>query len=87
MGGYNSRQALQWMDTLDLPKDTSKLLLVTLSFGSNDCSTDPAFHVGLEEYRNNMRKMILKILNIGRREDPERDELRRENWWLYFHHQ
>ncbi|CAN4118294.1 unnamed protein product [Withania somnifera] len=66
--GWNSRMALQVLDRV-FPKDAEiKPSLVILYFGGND-SADPEFpsspHVPLDEYVENMRKIVLHIKSIS----------------------
>ncbi|XP_059296490.1 GDSL esterase/lipase WDL1-like [Lycium ferocissimum] len=66
--GWNSRMALQVLDKV-FPKDADiKPSLVILYFGGND-SVDPEFpgniHVPLEEYVENMRKIVLHIKSLS----------------------
>lgn len=66
--GWNSRMALQVLDKV-FPKDVEiKPSLVILYFGGND-SADPDFpgspHVPLDEYVENMRKIVLHIKSLS----------------------
>ncbi|KAM3340430.1 GDSL esterase/lipase isoform X1 [Capsicum galapagoense] len=66
--GWNSRMAIQILDKV-FPKDTEiKPSLVILYFGGND-SADPDFsnspHVPLQEYVENMRKIVHHIKSLS----------------------
>lgn len=61
--GYNTRWALSLVDGVrDI--EGSKVKLVTVLFGSNDCSspsTNPRPHVPLDEYTLNMKEIVTRI--------------------------
>ncbi|XP_004249820.1 GDSL esterase/lipase WDL1-like [Solanum lycopersicum] len=68
-GGWTSRNALQILSKVFPPNDKIQPSLVILYFGGND-STDPDFpnspNVPIDEYVENMRKIILHIKGLSK---------------------
>ena len=60
--GGTTRSCLKYIKQLPLPETLDELLYVFISFGINDSSdpcVSPYFHVPLDEYKSNIKKMIV----------------------------
>lgn len=69
--GWNTRRALQVLDTI-FPKDaTIQPSLVIVYFGGNDSThphpPDNGFHVPLQEYIENMRKIAIHLKSLSKK--------------------